>query len=162
MLTVFGADENIKKKFKILHVILLRELFLTREQWFAFCSLYCSLLFSISLRCVVFFNLKPYKQSLSLFSAVFPPSPIFLTNPSPNASPCLKEFTWSQSSNSAHPSLYQAKQPLLHSSVSLSLHSLSHFPLLLLSNCQAALGPALHRRHRLLILLDHRKKHVCL
>lgn len=61
--------------------------------------------------------------------------------------------------NSAHPSLYQA----LHSSFTLSLSSLPFsFPFLLLSNCQAALGPARHLRHRLLILLDHRKKHVCL
>lgn len=33
---------------------------------------------------------------------------------------------------------------------------------LLLPNCQAAPGPAQHLRHWLLILLDHRKKHVCL
>lgn len=55
-------------------------------------------------------------------------------------------------------------QPCSPSSVfsSTLLTPFSHFPLLLLSNCQAALGPAQHLRHRLLILLDHRKKHVCL
>lgn len=52
--------------------------------------------------------------------------------------------------------------PCTPPSFCLPLHSLSHFPFLLLSNCQAALGPARHLRHRLLILLDHRKKHVCL
>lgn len=73
---------------------------------------------------------------------------------------CLREFTWSQSSNSAHLSFYQDSHPSLV--LCLSPHSLSHFPFLLLSNCQAAPGPARHLRHRLLILLDHRKKHVCL
>lgn len=61
-----------------------------------------------------------------------------------------------------NPSLLRSSLALLPHFVPFSPHSLSHFPLLLLSNCQAALGPAQHLRHRLLILLDHRKKHVCL
>lgn len=86
-------------------------------------------------------------------------SPILLANPSPMH--CL-------ASGSSHgpnlviqhipPSIKPCTPPLF----CLPLHSLSHFPFLLLSNCQAAPGPARHLRHRLLILLDHRKKHVCL
>lgn len=90
--------------------------------------------------------------SLSVWCSL--PRPIFLTHPS---------STHPVASGSSHgPNLVIQHippwiEPRPPPSFCLFLHSLSHFPFLLLSNCQAAPGPTRHLRHRLLILLDHRK-----
>ena len=149
---------------------MLRKQFLTRVQWFVFyCLIRPLLAFSLEKCCI--FDLRPYKSSLPLlslaavaipFGVVPSPSPIFLANPSP-----MHRLAWGSSHGPnlviQHiPPSIKPCTPTLVPSPSFSLRSLSHFPFLLLSNCQAAPGPARHLRHRLLILLDHRKKHVCL
>lgn len=135
-LTVFGAGENMKLSFnQCLHLTnynssclycLRRNLSLDHNGlsitiYFSIC---CSTALCKSVVILIWNsinNLFPFLFSLSPSLSVWcflsrrPPCRFFA-----HASPRLRQFTWSQSSNSAHPSLYQA----LHPSLILSLSSL--------------------------------------
>lgn len=168
MLTVSGASENIKLELNHL-------LSLTQKHYnssFLYClksnlvyyNVYCSLCISQIHLVLLIWN--PINHLLPFLSLLLPSLSVFslanrIANPSPMNRLALGS---SHGPNLVIQHIPPSIKPCTPPSFCLSfpLHSLSHFPFLLLSNCQAAPGPARHLRHRLLILLDHRKKHVCL